>query len=124
MARLDVELIPALSDNYIYLLHEPQQGMTAVVDPGLKPNQPNQRINTPRPAMGILCPGMARALPSAVYLPKRGPTTSAPARAIQPPTECTTVEPAKSIKPMFSSQPLPNSPAPHRLPQHQCPEIG
>lgn len=33
MARLDVELIPALSDNYIYLLHEPQQGMTAVVDP-------------------------------------------------------------------------------------------
>lgn len=33
MARLEIELIPALSDNYIYLLHEPQQGMTAVVDP-------------------------------------------------------------------------------------------
>jgi hydroxyacylglutathione hydrolase len=34
MARLEIELIQALSDNYIYLLHEPQQGMTAVVDPG------------------------------------------------------------------------------------------
>ena len=34
MARLRVELLPALSDNYIYLLHEPDEGVTAVVDPG------------------------------------------------------------------------------------------
>jgi hydroxyacylglutathione hydrolase len=33
MAPLEIELIPALSDNYIYLLHEPRQGITAVVDP-------------------------------------------------------------------------------------------
>jgi len=33
MAKLEVELIPALSDNYIYLAHEPDSGETAVVDP-------------------------------------------------------------------------------------------
>ena len=33
MAALKVELLPALSDNYIYLLHEPDAGVTAVVDP-------------------------------------------------------------------------------------------
>lgn len=30
---LEIELIPALSDNYIFLLHEPSSGATAVVDP-------------------------------------------------------------------------------------------
>ncbi len=35
MARLDVELVPALSDNYIYLAHEPDSGETAVVDPAV-----------------------------------------------------------------------------------------
>ncbi len=33
MARLEVELIPALSDNYVYLAHDPDSGATAVVDP-------------------------------------------------------------------------------------------
>lgn len=33
MAALEIELIPALRDNYIYLLHEPDSGETAVVDP-------------------------------------------------------------------------------------------
>lgn len=35
MDRLQVDLIPVLSDNYVYLLHEPQDGLTAVVDPGV-----------------------------------------------------------------------------------------
>jgi hydroxyacylglutathione hydrolase len=35
MAQLQIEQIPALSDNYVYLLHEPRAGMTAVVDPGV-----------------------------------------------------------------------------------------
>ena len=35
-------------------------------------------------------------IPSLVYLPKRGPSTMAPAKAAHPPTECTMVEPAKS----------------------------
>ncbi len=35
MARLEVEVIPVLSDNYCYLLHEPGAGVTGVVDPPL-----------------------------------------------------------------------------------------
>jgi hydroxyacylglutathione hydrolase len=35
MAQLAVEQIPVLSDNYVYLLHEPKAGATAVVDPAL-----------------------------------------------------------------------------------------
>ena len=34
MAQLQIEQIPTLGDNYVYLLHEPQAGATAVVDPG------------------------------------------------------------------------------------------
>jgi hydroxyacylglutathione hydrolase len=33
MTRLDIEMLPALSDNYVYLLHEPAAGVTAVIDP-------------------------------------------------------------------------------------------
>jgi hydroxyacylglutathione hydrolase len=35
MAQLQIEQIPALSDNYVYLVHEPQAGITAVVDPAV-----------------------------------------------------------------------------------------
>jgi hydroxyacylglutathione hydrolase len=35
MAQLKIEQIPVLSDNYVYLVHEPQAGMTAVVDPAV-----------------------------------------------------------------------------------------
>ena len=34
MAPLDIVLVPALSDNYVYLLHDAASGATAVVDPG------------------------------------------------------------------------------------------
>ena len=34
MARLEVVLVPARSDNYVYLLHDADSGATAVVDPG------------------------------------------------------------------------------------------
>ena len=94
--------------------------LAAVVEPGLNPNQPSQRINTPRAARGKLWPKIGLILPSLVYLPIRGPRTMAPARAAQPPTECTTVEPAKSMKPKPSSQPLPLN----RLPQAQLPKTG
>jgi hydroxyacylglutathione hydrolase len=33
MAQLEIELLPVLSDNYSYLVHEPGAGVTAVVDP-------------------------------------------------------------------------------------------
>jgi hydroxyacylglutathione hydrolase len=35
MAKLQIEQIPALRDNYIYLLHDPTSGSTAVVDPAV-----------------------------------------------------------------------------------------
>ena len=92
----------------------------AVVEPGLKPNHPSQRINTPSAAKGMLCPRMGFIFPSFPYFPKRGPRTMVPAKAAQPPTEWTTVEPAKSMKPRFSSQPFPLK----RLPQAQLPNMG
>jgi hydroxyacylglutathione hydrolase len=37
MAQLEIEQIPVLSDNYVYLVHEPKAGVTAVVDPVAAP---------------------------------------------------------------------------------------
>ena len=78
------------------------------VEPGLNPNQPSQRISTPRPTSGIECPGIARGLPSFVYLPIRGPSSSSAAKAPVAPIRWTTVEPAKSCMPTLTcSQPPP-----------------
>lgn len=35
MTSLTVEMIPVLSDNYVYLVHEPSAGVTGVVDPAV-----------------------------------------------------------------------------------------
>ncbi|HEX5794636.1 MAG TPA: hydroxyacylglutathione hydrolase, partial [Geminicoccaceae bacterium] len=35
MTQLEIEQIPVLSDNYVYLVHEPQAGVTGVVDPAV-----------------------------------------------------------------------------------------
>jgi hydroxyacylglutathione hydrolase len=35
MSSLTVEMIPVLSDNYVYLIHEPSSGTTGVVDPAV-----------------------------------------------------------------------------------------
>ena len=51
------------------------------VEPGLNPNQPSHRISTPSPNRGMLCPGIARGLPSLPYLPLRGPSSSSAASA-------------------------------------------
>ena len=78
------------------------------VEPGLKPNQPSQRMSTPRPTSGIEWPGMARGLPSGPYLPRRGPSSSSAAKPPVAPIRWTTVEPAKSCMPTFTwSQPPP-----------------
>ena len=84
----------------------------ASCDPPLKPNQPNQRMNTPSVTTGMLDGGVAVTTPSARNLLCRGPTTSAPARAAAPPVPCTMVDPAKSWKPMALSQPPPHVQAP------------
>ena len=77
-------------------------------EPGLKPNQPMNSRSTPAMARGMLWPGRARGLPSSVYLPMRGPSTMAPARAANPPVMWTRPEPAKSMKPASSSHPAPH----------------
>ena len=69
------------------------------VEPPLKPNQPSQRISTPRPNSGMLWPGIARGLPSGPYLPLRGPRKISAASAAVAPVRCTTEEPAKSCTP-------------------------
>ena len=33
MARLQIELVPCLTDNYAYLVHDPEDGVCAIVDP-------------------------------------------------------------------------------------------
>ena len=77
-------------------------------EPGLKPNQPSHRIRMPRPNSGMLWPGIARGLPSAPYLPRRGPSSSSTASAPVAPIRWTTVEPAKSCMPNWvASQPPP-----------------
>jgi hydroxyacylglutathione hydrolase len=35
MAQLRIEQIPVLNDNYVYLIHEPQAGVTGAVDPAV-----------------------------------------------------------------------------------------
>jgi hydroxyacylglutathione hydrolase len=35
MAKLEIHQVPVLRDNYVYLLHEPQANLTAVVDPAV-----------------------------------------------------------------------------------------
>ncbi len=78
------------------------------VEPGLKPNQPSQRISTPRPTSGIECPGIARGSPSGPYFPILGPSSSSAASAPVAPIRWTTVEPAKSCMPISTcSQPPP-----------------
>ena len=43
---LDIRQIPILTDNYIYLVHEPESGATAVVDPaGVTPVVEEARRN-------------------------------------------------------------------------------
>src|SRR3970040_2179275 len=76
----------------------------AMVEPGLNPNHPNQRTNTPMAAEVMLWPGMAFTLPPWPYFPIRGPRTMIPARAAHPPMEWTTVDPAKSRHPFPASQ--------------------
>lgn len=81
-------------------------GSAERMEPPLNPNQPSHRQNTPIVASGMLCPMIGIALPF-TYLPIRGPSSSTPASAPQPPTLWTKVEPAKSWKFRSASQPPP-----------------
>ena len=69
-------------------------------------------MKTPRVTIGTLEGGVGSTDPSLRNLPTRGPTTSAPASAAQPPVPCTMVDPAKSLKSSAASQPPPQVQAP------------
>ena len=81
--------------------------LSASCEPPLNPNQPSQRMKTPSVTAGTLEGDVTLTLPSARNLPFRAPTIMAPARAAQPPVECTIVDPAKSWNPIWESQPPP-----------------
>ncbi len=68
----------------------------ARVEPALKPNQPNARMNVPVITCAMLCGGIGFTRPSAVYLPMRGPIIFPRTSAMTPPVMWTTDEPAKS----------------------------
>ena len=94
-----------------------RRSVPASVEPALKPNQPNARMNVPIMAIGMWWPGMAFAVPSVLYLPRRGPSIFAPTKAMTPPVMWTTEEPAKStwpcprpkLLPSLASQPPPHT---------------
>src|SRR5260221_777365 len=107
----------------------PSQSIAESVEPGLNPYQPNQRMTPPMAPQVRSCAGIGPPPSRLNVRPRRGPRAIAPARAIMPPTVCTTVEPAKSRKKVppvpnaLKSAPLPFSnqpPGPHT----QCPKIG
>ena len=66
---------------------EPEVGGVERAEPALNENQQKKRMMVPMIAIGILWPGKARAVPSFLNLPMRGPMTIAPASAIMPPME-------------------------------------
>jgi hypothetical protein len=97
-------------------------GVAASVDPALKPIQPTSSSSAPADEMMTEWPGIGRTAPSGAKRPLRAPSTIRPASATQPPIECTTVDPAKSMKPSFASQLAFCSIS--ALPQAQWPKTG
>ena len=88
---------PATAARFVLIaITDIRKSVAPSVEPGLKPIQPNSRINVPVTTKTMLCAGKARGFPSAPYLPIRGPRSTAKAMAQNPPTAWTTVEPAKS----------------------------
>ena len=76
-------------------------------EPPLNPNQPNQRMNIPNVAKGMLEPGIGLISPLGPYLPLRGPNNNTPARAAAAPHMWTMPEPAKSMNPASDKKPPP-----------------
>src|SRR5215471_17165517 len=106
----------------------PIKSIAESVLPGLNPYQPNHKLRPPEHAMVKSC-GIIGPPPSRLKRrPRRGPSTIAPAKAINPPMLCTTVEPAKSWK--LTPEPRRKFPALPMLarnpsaPQAQWPMIG
>ena len=116
-------MVPVTAEILVIKAIRPIDPSPTVVEPALKPNQANQRMKTPKDAIGILCPGIALTIPPGPYLPFLAPIVIAPANANHPPKLWTTLDPAKSIKaPVLrpSNQPDPFA----KLPQAHEPDMG
>ena len=64
----------ALANMLFTTITEIRESVPASVEPALKPNHPNAKMNVPSTIIGTLCAGMARDLPPAENLPMRGPS--------------------------------------------------
>ena len=86
------------------------------VEPGLKPIHPNTSTSVPMTTYAEVVAGERPGVPSFRYLPMRGPSIMASARAAQPPVAWTTPDPAKSTAPWPRLSELPScdsQPPPH-----------
>src|SRR5436190_1422250 len=102
-------MLPAAPASIVFVAMTPmRKSEPASVEPALKPNHPKARMNVPISAIGMLWPGIALTLPSALYFPRRGPSSAAATNAITPPVMCTTDDPAKSTCPCPSPRFLPS----------------
>ena len=82
----------------------PAESSAASALPALKPNQPTHSMQAPVTVIVMLCGGIGDS-----GKPFRRPITSAQTSAAIPAFRCTTVPPAKSIRPIFCSQPSPQT---------------
>src|SRR5436309_5495590 len=100
---------PAAPASIVFVAMTPmRRSEPASVDPALNPNHPKARMNVPTNAIGMLWPGIAFAVPSRLYLPRRGPRRIAVTNAITPPVMWTTDDPAKSTWPWPNPRFLPS----------------
>jgi len=90
------ETAPAAPPRVVFTATFATSPFAISTDPPLNPYHPNQSINVPIVASGMLCPGIAFALPDLENFPYLGPSTIAPVSAIQPPSACIAVDPARS----------------------------
>src|SRR5262245_28276184 len=95
-SRIQVSAMPASPPNVaatvVFRITVGTLGVSAYMLPPLKPYQPTQSTNTPNVATGRSWPPIETA--PGPKRPIRGPRMMIAARATQPPTEWTTVDPA------------------------------
>src|SRR5271157_2424803 len=114
-------IIPVALASMVFTAIEPMRRLplpeAPSVEPGLNPNQPKARIRQPVMTSTISWASMTCGLPARENLPIRGPRIMAMAKALRPPTACTTPDPAKSqyplpspkLAPRFASHPPPQA---------------
>ena len=82
--RIIADAAPAHAARFVLIaMTEMRRSVAPSVEPGLKPIQPNSRMNVPVTTKTMLCAGNARGLPSRPYLPMRGPRMMASAMAAE-----------------------------------------